>query len=85
MEEQGTLGELMYPVCLKHRAQGTRSAEETRREACTLGHYSDVNDFDLPPKGIGKPCIILSWPVTQSNVGFQKVTLPAAREAYSQG
>lgn len=37
------------------------------------------------PGASGSSCIISNWLVTQSNVGFQKVTLPAGRKAYSQG
>ena len=33
----------------------------------------------------GSSCIVLSRQVTQSNVGFQRVTLPATRKVFGQG
>lgn len=58
--------------------------EDSEREAYSLEHYSLVNDFDLSPRGIWK--LLHNFKLaSDTNVGFQKVTLPAGRKAYSQG
>lgn len=64
------------------RPRGRAVQEEGGREAYTTALWMTLIFL---PRASGSSCIVVSWLVTPSHAGFQKVTLPARRKVFSQG